>query len=106
MISLKGNQVEIHKTEGGDTSWAHMTDVKYILLADSVIKNVLDYQNFGRKTTLRLNPDKIPNLNWNLAKTLNTTPTLTTQQSVMQIDINLCDIIPCKVTCQQLAEIE
>ena len=96
--------MEIHKTEGGDTSWAHVTDVKYILLADSIIKDVLDYQNFGRKTTLRLNPDKIPNLNWNLATTLNMTPTLTTQQSIMQIGINLLDIIPCKVTCQQIAE--
>ena len=104
VISLKGNQVEICKTQGGDTSWAQVTDVKYILPVDSIIEDVPDYQNFGRKTTLRLNSDKIPNLNWNLATTLNTTPTLTTQQSAMQIDINLLKIIPCKVTCQQLME--
>ena len=99
VISLKGNQVEIHKTEGGDTSWAHVTDVKYILLVDSIIKDVLDYQNFGRKTTLRLNLDRITNLNWNLATTLNMTPTLTTQQSAMQMNINLLEVVHCRVTC-------
>ena len=30
-----------------------------------------DYLQFGRKTTLRLNPDNIPDLNWKLATSLN-----------------------------------
>ena len=51
-----------------------------------------DYQitrlpKFGRKTKLRLNPDRIPDLHWNLSTTLNTTPTLTTQQSLIQTSI-------------------
>ena len=47
----------------------------------SVITKLPDCQSFGRKTKLRLNPDRIPNLHWSLSTTLNTMPTLTTQQS-------------------------
>ena len=68
--------------EGRDTTWVHITDVKYILPVNNVIANIPSYQNFGQKTTLRLNPDKVPNLHWELSTTLNTTPMLTTQQSV------------------------
>ena len=71
IVSFKGNQVEVHKTEGGNTTWVHLTDVKYILPADNVITKLPDYQSFGRKTKLRLNPDRIPNLHWNLSTTLN-----------------------------------
>ena len=37
----------------------HIKHVKYILPADKYIKQIPDYNAFGRKTTLRLNPDKI-----------------------------------------------
>ena len=87
IVSFKGNQVEVHKTEGGNTTWVHLTDVKYILPVDNVITKLPDYQNFGRKTKLRLNLDRIPNLHWNLSTTLNTTPTLMTQQSLIQTSI-------------------
>ena len=83
IVSFKGNQVEVCKTEGGNTTWVHLTDVKYILPVDNVISKLPDYQSFGRKTKLRLNPDRIPDLHWNLSTTLNTTPTLTTQQSLI-----------------------
>ena len=81
IVSFKGNQVEVCKTEGGNTTWVHLTDVKYILPADNVIDKLPDYQSFGR------NPDRIPDLHWNLSTTLNTTPTLTTQQSLIQTSI-------------------
>ena len=87
IVSFKGNQVEVHKTEGGNTTWVHLTDVKYILPVDNIITKLPDYQSFGRKTKLRLNPDRIPNLHWNLSTTLNTTPTLTTQQSLIQMSM-------------------
>ena len=87
IVSFKGNQVEVHKTKGGNTTWVHLTDVKYILPIDSVITKLPDYQSFGRKTKLTLNPDRVPNLHWNLSTTLNTTPTLTTQQSTIQASI-------------------
>ena len=42
-----------------------------MLPADNVIASLPDYSAFGRKTTLRLNPDKILDLNWNIATQLN-----------------------------------
>ena len=87
IVSFKGNQVEVHETEGGNTTWVHLMDVKYILPMDNVITKLPDHQSFGRKTKLRLNPDRIPNLHWNLSTTLNTMPTLMTQQSLIQTSI-------------------
>ena len=86
IVSFKGNQVEVCKTEGGNITWVHLTDMKYIPPVD-VITKLPDYQSFGRKTKLRLNPDRIPNLHWNLSTTLNTMPTLMTQQSNMQMGV-------------------
>ena len=51
----------------------HIKHMKYILPADQYIKQIPDYYAFGRKTTLRMNPDKIPNLHWNLANNYHTT---------------------------------
>ena len=87
IVSFKGNQVKVHKTKGGNTTWVHLTDIKYILPVDNVITKLPDYQSFGRKTKLRSNPDRIPNLHWNLSTTLNTMPTLMTQQSNMQMSV-------------------
>ena len=87
IVSFKGNQVEVHKTEGRNTTWVHIRDIKYILPVDIVITKLPDYQSFGRKTQLRLNQDRIPNLHWNLSTTLNTTPTLKTQQSLIQTSV-------------------
>ena len=38
----------------------HVKHVKYILLADRYIKQLPNYDMFGKKSTFRLNPDKIP----------------------------------------------
>ena len=43
IVSFKGNQVEVRKTEGGNTTWVHLTDVKYILPVDNVINKLPDY---------------------------------------------------------------
>ena len=51
----------------------HVKHVKYILPADRYIRQIPDYNAFGRKTTLRLNPDKIPDLHWSLADSYHTT---------------------------------
>ena len=87
IVSFKENQVEVHKTKGGNTTWVHVTDVKYILPVHNMITKLPDYQSFGRKTKLRLNPDRIPNLHWNLSTTLNMMPTIMTQQSNMQMKV-------------------
>ena len=56
----------------------HITDVKYILPVDNVIAKLPDYNQFGHRTKLRLNPKNIPDLNWELAITANTKPIPTT----------------------------
>ena len=40
--------------------------------ADRYISQLPDYSMFGRKTTLRMNPDHIPDLHWRLASTHHT----------------------------------
>ena len=51
----------------------HVKHVKYILHADRYIKQIPNYSTFGRKTTLRINPDEILDLHWSLADTYYTT---------------------------------
>ena len=87
IVSFKGNQVEVCKTKGGNTTLVHLTDVKYILPVDNIITKLPDYQSFGKKNKLRMNPDRIPNLHWSLSTTLNMMPTLMAQQSQMQTNI-------------------
>ena len=50
-----------------------MKHVKYILNADRYIKHLPSFDTFGRKSTFRLNPDKMPDLQWNLANSYHTT---------------------------------
>ena len=73
VVSLKGNQVEVQPANGGPTEMKHVKHVKYILPADMCINQLPDYSAFGRKTALRMNPDHVPNLHWNLANTYYTT---------------------------------
>ena len=40
---------------------------------DKYIRQLPNYSWFGRKTTLRINPDHIPELQWKLANTYHTT---------------------------------
>ena len=58
--AIEGNQVEVRPSIGGPTEMKHDKHVKYFLPADWYIKQIPDYTVFGRKTTHRLNPDKIP----------------------------------------------
>ena len=51
----------------------HITHVKYIIPADRYINQLPHYSVFGRKTTLRINPDYIPDLHWKLTNTYHTT---------------------------------
>ena len=81
VVSIKGQQVEVRPAVGGKSHWVHISHVKYILPADNVIAKLPDYSQFGRKTKLRLNPDKIPDLDWKLATTLNMVPTMTTSHA-------------------------
>ena len=73
VVSLKGNQVEIQPVIGGPTEMKHIKHVKYVLPTDKYISQLLNYSQFGRKTTLRINPYQIPELHWKLADTYHTT---------------------------------
>ena len=73
MVALKGNQVEIQPATGGLTEMKHIKHVKYILPTDRYVNQLPNYSMFGRKTTLRMNPDHIPDLHWKLASTYHTT---------------------------------
>ena len=88
VVSLKGNQVEIQPAVGGPTEMKHIKHVKYILPADRYIDQLLDYSGFGRKTTLRINPDQIPDLHWKLANTYHTTNIGQTEIGNMSISIH------------------
>ena len=73
VVSLKGNQVEIQPAVGGPTEMKHVKHVKHILPANRYINQLPDYSGFGRKTTLRINPNQIQDLHWKLANTYHTT---------------------------------
>ena len=65
--------MEIQPAVGGPTEMKHIKHVKYILPTVKYIDKLLDYSGFGRKTTLRINPDQIPDLHWKLTNTYHTT---------------------------------
>ena len=64
VVAIRGNQVEIRPSVWGPTEMKHIKHVKYILPANIYIKQIPDYNAFGRKTTFRLNPGRIPDLHW------------------------------------------
>ena len=58
---------------GGLTEMKHIKHVKYILPTHRYINQLHNYSMFGRKTTLRMNPNHILDLHWKLANTYDTT---------------------------------
>ena len=44
----------------------HVKHTKVILPVDRVVDSIPDYTKFGRKSKLTINPEKIPDLNWEL----------------------------------------
>ena len=96
IVSFKGNQVQVVPCEGGKPHFVHITDVKYVLPADSVITHIPTFNQFGRKTKLNLNPDVVPDLKWKLSDSLNTkTPIIpvkiekvNTQTTQLDFEIN------------------
>ena len=84
--------MEIRPSMGGPTEMKHIKHVKYILLADQYIKQIPDYTVFGRKTTLRLNPDKIPDLHWSLTDSYHTTNIGLVVSSTMSMSTKYVDV--------------
>ena len=50
----------------------HISNIKYIMLAERYIYQLPDYEIFGHQTKLHLNPKNIPDLSWKWANTVNT----------------------------------
>ena len=92
-VSLRGNQIEVMPSTGGKSHFVHIQDVKYILPADSIIAKLPKYDNFGRKTRLRLNPDNIPDLHWELATLANTITVTTNSYSTPKPDLTSLNTI-------------
>ena len=67
VVKFVGNQVEVMHAKTGKIQRVHITDIKYILPAENIVRKLPDATKFGRKTKLRINVDQIPNLNWQLA---------------------------------------
>ena len=70
----------------------HVKHVKYILPADRHIKQIPDYNAFGRKTPLRLNSDRIPDLQWSLADSYHTTNIGLSISNTMAMSTNYTDV--------------
>ena len=70
----------------------HVKHIKYILPADGYIKRIPDDSAFGRKNALRMNPEKILDLHWNLADTYHTTNIGQIDSNAMLISTNYIDV--------------
>ena len=92
VVAIKGNQVEIRPSIGAPIEMKHVKHVKYILLADWYIKQIPYYTVFGRKTTLRLNPDKILDLHWSLADSYHTANIGLVVSSTMSMSSDYVDV--------------
>ena len=98
VISQKGNQVDIQPAEGGETVKFHVTDVKKIMSVDQAISQLPDYNKLWRLTKLRLNPKNIPDLDWQLASELNTTPILYRTAKIDEQTVSTVQTTPMMVT--------
>ena len=98
VVSQRGNQVEIRPAEGGETTKFYVTDIKKVIPVDQAIAQLPDYNRLGHLTKLRLNPTNIPDLNWQLALELNTTPILYRTTKIDEQTMPTVQAIPMVVT--------
>ena len=82
VLKRRGNQVDIRSVSGGQVKTVHIKDIKVVLPVDWVINEIPHYTNFGRKSKLDLDPNKIPDLNWILSTRIHTHTTPTTTVSI------------------------
>ena len=98
VVSQKGNKIEIPLVEGGETIKFHVTDIKKIIPVDHAVNQLPDYNKLGRLTKLRLNPENIPDLDWQLASELNTNCTLYRTAKIDGQTVSMVQTIPTMVT--------
>ena len=98
VVSQKGNQVEIRPAEGGETTKFHVTDIKKVTSVNQAISQLPDYNKLGHLTKLRLNPKNIPDLDWQLASGLNTSPVLYRTAKIDNQTVPMVQTTPSVVT--------
>ena len=65
---------------------------------DQAISQLPDYNKLGRLTKLRLNPKNIPDLDWQSASELNTTPILYRTAKIDDQTVSMVQTMPMMVT--------
>ena len=76
MVKLLGkNQLEI-KDQNNCVRQVHVMDVKKTTMPEVIVKNISDYKQFGRAAKLRLNPNNIEDLGWEIPTQIQAHPML------------------------------
>ena len=76
MVKLLGkNQLKV-KDQNNHIRQVHVTDVKKTTMPEVLVKSIPDYQQFGHAAKLRLNPNNIEDLGWEIPTQIQTQPTL------------------------------
>ena len=76
MVKLLGkNQLEV-KDQNNRVRQVHVTDVKKTTMPEVIVKNIPDYKQFGRAAKLRLNPNNIEDLGWEIPTQIQAHPML------------------------------
>ena len=76
VVKLLGkNQLEV-KDQNNCIRQVHVTDVKKTTMPAVLVKNISDYKQFGRATKLRLNPNNIEDLGWEIPTQIQAQPVL------------------------------
>ena len=65
---------------------------------DQAVNQLPDYNKLGRLTKLRLNPENIPDLDWQLASELNTNSTLYCAAKIDSQTVSMVQTTPTMVT--------
>ena len=88
IISFKGNQVQVRGCQNNHLQTVHISDVKYVLPADAIIKQIPPIDPNIRKSKLKFNPEMVQDLGWTLSTTLNTkSPIISVTESTPIPDI-------------------
>ena len=76
VVKLLGkNQLEV-KDQNNHVRQVHVTDVKKTTMPEVLVKNISDYEQFGRAAKLRLNPKNIEDLGWEIPTQIQAQPML------------------------------
>ena len=75
VILLGKNQLEV-KDQNNHVRQVHVTDVKKTTMPEVLVKNIPDYKQFGKAAKLRLNPNNIEDLGWEILTQIQAQPML------------------------------